>query len=111
MAKSFASAYGDEDGARISRLLTSDAQRASPTDSQTGRRAVVAAYESQFAAKAITGFELDDLSAESGPSGRATAKYTITYDGAKPTTGHMTWIVIHEKGRPRISLIAFQPNA
>jgi Protein kinase domain len=110
MAKSFASAYGDEDGSRISRLLTSDAQRTSPTDSQTGRRAVVAAYESQFASKAITGFELDDLSAESGASGRATAKYTITYDGAAPTTGQMTWIVIHEKGRPRISLIAFRPD-
>ncbi|MDA0164191.1 serine/threonine protein kinase [Solirubrobacter ginsenosidimutans] len=110
MANSFASAYGDEDAARMSRLLTADAQRVSPTDNQTGRHDVVAAYQSQFNSKAITGFELKGLSAESGPSGRATARYTITYDGAKPTTGQMTWVVISEKGRPRISLIAFVPD-
>ena len=110
MATSFASAYADEDSSRISRLLTSDAQRAGPTDSQDGRRNVVAAYESQFSKAKITGFELEDLSAESGASGRATAKYTVTYDGATPTKGQMTWIVISEKGRPRISLIAFQPD-
>ncbi|WP_157592686.1 serine/threonine-protein kinase [Solirubrobacter soli] len=110
MAKSFASAYGDEDAPRISRLLTSDAQRTSPTDSQVGRRTVVAAYESQFNDNAITGMELDGLSGEGGASGRATAKYKISYKGAKPTTGQMTWIVIRDKGRPRISLIAFRPD-
>jgi serine/threonine-protein kinase len=110
MAKSFASAYGDEDAARIQRLLTADAQRTSPDDSQVGRRTVVAAYESQFASNAITGFDLDDLSAEGGPSGRATAHYKVTYDGKKPTTGRMTWIVIRDKGRPRIALIAFRPD-
>ena len=110
MAKSFASAYGDEDAARITRLLTSDAQRTSPGDSQVGRRDVVAAYKAQFSDNAITGFELDDLSAEGGASGRATARYTVTYDGQKPTKGQMTWIVISDKGRPRISLIAFRPD-
>ena len=58
----------------------------------------------------ITGFELDDLSAEGGPSGRATARYTVTYDGAEADHGQMTWIVISEQGRPRISLIAFRPD-
>jgi hypothetical protein len=110
MAKSFASAYGEEDATRISRLLTSDAQRTSPSDSQVGRRTVVAAYKSQFAANTITGMDLDDLSTDGGPSGRASAKYTITYKGAKPTTGRMTWIVISDKGRPRIALIAFRPD-
>jgi hypothetical protein len=110
MANSFASAYADEDGARISRLLTSDAQRVAPGGAQVGRREVVAAYESQFGANAITGFELENLSAESGASGRATAHYKVTYKGANPTTGQMTWIVISEKGRPRISLIAFRPD-
>jgi len=45
-----------------------------------------------------------------GASGRATARYTVTYDGQKPTKGQMTWIVISDKGRPRISLIAFRPD-
>ncbi len=71
---------------------------------------MVAAYESQFTRRAITGFELDDLKAESGASGRATARYTVTYEGDEPTTGQMTWIVIRDKGRPRISLIAFRPD-
>jgi len=110
LAKSFASAYGDEDAARISRLLTADVQRTSPDDGQTGRRAVVAAYESQFARNAIKDFKLEGLSADGGPSGRATAHYTVVYDGAKRTPGQMTWIVINDKGRPRISLIAFRPD-
>jgi ketosteroid isomerase-like protein len=111
MANSFASAYGDKDAARISRLLTSDAQRVGPTDSQDGRRNVVAAYASQFSKSDITGFELEDLSAQSGPAGRATAHYTVRYgNNQKPTTGEMTWIVISEKGRPRISLIKFLPD-
>jgi ketosteroid isomerase-like protein len=110
MANSFASAYADEDATRIARLLTSDAQRVGPDDDQDGRRQVAAAYESQFQRNAITGFELAGLSAQSGSSGRATAHYTVTYKGAKPTTGQMTWIVINEKGRPRISLIAFRPD-
>jgi hypothetical protein len=54
--------------------------------------------------------DLEDLSVDGGRSGRASAKYTITYRGAKPTTGRMTWIVISDKGRPRISLIAFRPD-
>jgi ketosteroid isomerase-like protein len=110
MAKSFASAYAGEDETRIARLLTSDAQRTSPDGSQTGRRAITASYETQFANAAITGFELEDLSAEGGASGRATAHYTVSYKGAKPTKGQMTWIVIREHGRPRISLIAFRPD-
>ena len=111
MAKSFASAYGDEDAARISRLLTADAQRTSPGDSQVGRRNVVAAYESQFAARKITGFDVDDLQAEGGASGRATARYTVTYKDGKPTKGEMTWVVLSDKGRPRIALIAFRPSS
>jgi ketosteroid isomerase-like protein len=112
MANSFASAYGDEDAERISRLLTSDAQRVGPTDSQDGRKTVVAAYQSQFDKSTITGFELEGLSAQSGAAGRATAHYTVRYGGGqKPTTGDMTWIVISEKGRPRISLIKFLPGS
>jgi serine/threonine-protein kinase len=111
MARSFASAYGDENLNRLQRLLTSDAQRTSPDDTQQGRQAVVAAYKSQFAKRRITDFEIgDDLKASGGASGRATAHYTVTYDGAPATKGQMTWIVISDKGRPRIALIAFKAD-
>jgi ketosteroid isomerase-like protein len=110
LANSFASAYGDEDEARISRLLTSDAQRVSTQDRQRGRAAVVEAYKGQFAAKRTTGFELSELDADGGAAGRATARYRITYDGDRDTTGTMTWTVIRERGRPRITLIGARPD-
>ena len=71
---------------------------------------MVAAYESQFRARKISGFEVDDLQAEGGASGRATADYTVTYEDGKPTKGKMTWVVLTDKGRPRIALIAFRPQ-
>jgi serine/threonine-protein kinase len=110
MANSFASAYAEENEQRISRLLTSDAQRVSPANGQTGRAAVVAAYHGQFAGNQTTGFKLADLQAEGGPSGRATARYRATYKGEPDTTGTMTWIVIRERGRPRITLISARPD-
>ena len=48
--------------------------------------------------------------AESGASGRATAKYRVRYEGRGDTTGRMTWTVINERGRPRIALISFRPD-
>ena len=87
LANSFAAAYEDEDSARLSRLLTSDAQRVSPTNRQRGRRAVVDAYRGQFAAKRTTGFELDELEAEGGAVGRATARYRASYAGEPDTVG------------------------
>ena len=110
MANSFASAYADEDGTRLARLLTSDAQRVSPTDRQSGRDEVVAAYKRQFAGQQTLDFELSDLEADSGASGRATAKYRVRYEGRGDTTGTMTWTVINERGRPRITLISFRPD-
>jgi serine/threonine-protein kinase len=110
LANSFKSAYADEDSKRLSRLLTSDAQRVSPGDRQRGRRAVVEAYRSQFAAKRTTGFELSDLEAESGAVGRATARYRASYAGEPDTVGTMTWDVIREKGRPRIVMILLRPD-
>jgi serine/threonine-protein kinase len=110
LANSFASAYADEDSARISRLLTSDAQRVVPANRQSGRAAVVAAYKSQFASNRTVGFELSDLEAEGGPAGRATARYRAQYEGQRDTTGTMTWDVIRDRGRPRISLIMARPD-
>jgi len=109
LANSFAAAYADEDAARIQRLLTIDAQRVTPANRQTGRPAVVAAYKSQFASNRTTGFKLDELKTEGGAAGRATAHYTASYaDGS--ASGTMTWDVIRERGKPRISLILARPD-
>ncbi len=110
LANSFKSAYADEDAARLTRLLTSDAQRVSTTNRQRGRSAVVNAYRGQFAAKRTTGFELDQLEAEAGAVGRATARYRARYAGEPDTVGRMTWDVIREKGRPRIVMILVRPD-
>jgi ketosteroid isomerase-like protein len=110
MANSFASAYADEDEQRISRLLTSDAQRVTPANGQSGRSTVVAAYHGQFAGQQTTGFRLSDLQAQGGASGRATARYRATYKDKPDTLGTMTWIVISERGRPRITLISARPD-
>jgi len=105
LANSFADAYAEEDAARISRLLTSDAQRVSPTDRQDGKAAVLAAYRAQFAAAQIKNFDLSELQASGGAAGRATAHYKT---GA--TTGTMTWNVIRDHGKPRIAQIALVPD-
>jgi hypothetical protein len=105
LANSFAAAYANEDAARISRLLTADAKRVAPADRQDGKAAVVAAYRSQFARNRVTNFDLSGLEVASGPAGRATARYRTG-----GTSGRMTWDVIRERGRPRISLIALVPD-
>ena len=61
LANSFASAYADEDEARISRLLTSDAQRVSPTDRQRGRDAGRGRLQEPVRAQPDARFELSDL--------------------------------------------------
>jgi serine/threonine-protein kinase len=110
LADSFAAAYAQEDQARLSRLLTSDAQRVTPRDRQKGRSAVVSEYRRQFQGNRTTGFKLDGLEAAGGRTGRATARYTATYSGATSATGTMTWIVIRDRGRPRIILIKTEPT-
>jgi ketosteroid isomerase-like protein len=109
LARSFADAYAKEDAARLVRLLTSDAERVTPRDRQSGRTQVVGEYQRQFDGNQTTGFELQDLRADGGRTGRATARYTATYQGAPPSTGTMTWVVIRDRGRPRIVLIKALP--
>jgi serine/threonine-protein kinase len=110
LANAFADAYAKEDGARLTRLLTSDAQRVTPRDRQRGRAGVVAEYQRQFDGNATTGFKLSDLKTDGGPAGRATARFTASYEGASPATGAITLIVIRDRGRPRIVLIKTQPS-
>ncbi len=110
LANSFADAYAKEDGGRLTRLLTSDVQRVTPRDRQRGRTDVVAEYQRQFDGNATTGFKLSGLKTDGGPTGRATARFTATYQGASPSTGAMTLIVIRDRGRPRIALIKTLPS-
>ena len=69
-------------GAASSRLLTSDAQRVSPTEPPARpRRRSSTAYESQFARNRTTGFELSRPRGRGRPVGRATARYRARYEG------------------------------
>jgi serine/threonine-protein kinase len=110
LANSFAAAYKSEDAARMERLFTSDVQRVTARDRQKGRAAVVAEYQRQFNGNRTTGFKLDGLEAAGGRTGRATAHYTASYAGATSASGTMTWIVIRDRGRPRIILIKTEPT-
>jgi ketosteroid isomerase-like protein len=110
LANSFATAYAREDATRLARLLTSDAERVTPRDRQTGRAAVVGEYKRQFQSNLTTGFALEQLQAAGGRTGRATAHYKATYQGVAASTGTMTWVVIRDRGRPRIVLIKALPN-
>jgi Protein kinase domain len=110
LARSFAHAYAGEDAERLSRLLTSDVQRVTPSDRERGRSNVVAAYRSQFAANATTGFALSGLDASGGPEARASARYRVSYSGASDTTGTIVFDAILERGRPKIQLITARPD-
>jgi ketosteroid isomerase-like protein len=110
LARAFAHAYAAEDADRLSRLLTSDVQRVTPSDRERGRTDVVAAYRSQFAANATTGFTLSGLDASGGPEARVTARYRASYRGGPDTTGTIVLDAILERGRPKIQLIAARPD-
>jgi ketosteroid isomerase-like protein len=110
LAHSFAHAYAAEDAERLSKLLTSDVQRVTPGDRERGRSDVVAAYRSQFAANATTGFTLSGLRVHGGPAARATARYRASYRGAADTTGTLVLDAILERGHPRIQLISARPD-
>jgi serine/threonine-protein kinase len=110
LARSFARAYATEDAPRMARLLTSDAQRVTPSDRERGRSAVVGSYQGQFARNRTTGFTLSGVDASGGPIGRATAHYRATYRGAPASTGKITFDAILERGHPRIELIVARPD-
>jgi uncharacterized protein (TIGR02246 family) len=107
----FASAYAREDARAMARTLSRDAERVAPGDDQRGRAAVVAEYRRQFAANAVTDYELDGLDAAGGAVGRAEGDYVVTRKGADPFAGRIVFSVLRESGRPRIALIAATPSA
>jgi serine/threonine-protein kinase len=105
-AKRFAIAYAHEDSRALARLLSPDVRRVAASDVQTGRRAVVAAYASQFRSQVTRGYKLDGLKIEAGPVGRAEAHFTVERAGRPPITGNVVLGVERRHGRPRIRLIA-----
>jgi serine/threonine-protein kinase len=106
LAQEFATAYGNEDGAEIGRLLTRDAERVVPGARQEGRADVLQAYRRQFQDSETRSFELRDLDVEGGSSGRATASFVATYEGEPDVTGSITFGVLRDRGTPRIALIS-----
>jgi hypothetical protein len=111
LAESFARAYGDENGAALGRLLTRDVERVVPGARQTGRAAVLKAYRRQFADSDTRGFELSDVTATGGATGRAGALYRATYRGEPAITGTIVFNVVRDRGTPRIALITARQDA
>jgi serine/threonine-protein kinase len=106
LANEFAAAYGEEDAATIGRLLTRDAERVVPGARQEGRAAVMKAYRRQFEDSETRSFELRDLAAAGGPTGRAMARFVATYAGEPDVTGAIVFNVLRDRGTPRIALIS-----
>ena len=111
LAQEFATAYGNEDSAELGRLLTRDAERVVPGARQEGRAAVLQAYRRQFQDSATRSFELSDLEAAGGPSGRATARFVATYRGEPDVTGSIVFGVLRDRGTPKIALISARQDS
>jgi serine/threonine-protein kinase len=110
-ARAFAGAYGREDARALNALLSPDVQRVSAADVQRGRRAVIAAYRSQFRSQVTRGYELDGLRVEAGPVGRAQARFRVLRASRPPITGQVVFGVERRHGRPRIRLIATESRS
>ena len=94
----------------LQRILSRDAERVLPAGRQEGRTAVIAAYRAQFEGSDTRTFTLEDLRAEGGGTGRATARYRVRYDDEPDVTGTIVFGVRRERGTPRIALVAATPD-
>ena len=110
LARAFAAAYAAENAAALQRILSRDAERVLPNSRQQGRAAVVAAYRGQFDGSETRDFQLEDLRAAGGGTGRATARYRVRYRGESDVTGTIILGVRRERGTPRIALVAATPD-
>jgi uncharacterized protein (TIGR02246 family) len=106
LAEDFAAAYAAEDAAALGPLLTRDAERVVPGARQKGRTEVLKAYRRQFSDSKTRSFDLRDVSATGGATGRLTARYVATYRGEPDVTGRITFGVLRDRGTPRIALIS-----
>ncbi len=106
LVERFSEAYAAEDTAALGRLLTRDAERVVPGARQEGRADVVGAYRDQFAESDTRSFEVEDLQAAGGATGRASGRYVAKYRGDPDVTGTITFGVLRDRGTPRIALIS-----
>ena len=110
-AQGFADAYEREDGRALRGLLSSDVERVLPAGVARGRAAVISEYERQFRANKTQSYELEQLEAEGGPAGRASARYRVTRQAGAAIEGRLVLAVVRARGRARIALIAITPRA
>jgi serine/threonine-protein kinase len=106
LVRDFADAYAEEDATALGRLLTRDAERVVPGARQEGRPAVIASYKRQFADSDTRSFEVKDLEATGGATGRASVRYVATYGDEPDVSGTITFGVLRDRGTPRIALIS-----
>jgi ketosteroid isomerase-like protein len=105
LVSEFSDAYAKEDAAALTRLLTRDAERVVPGTRQEGRTEVIRSYRRQFADSDTRSFEVQDLAATGGATGRASGRYVATYGGEADVTGTITFGVLRDRGTPRIAMI------
>jgi hypothetical protein len=67
---------------------------------------VLASYKRQFADSDTRSFEVEDLQATGGATGRASGRYVATYAGEPDVTGTITFGMLRDRGTPRIALIS-----
>ena len=104
---SFAAAYGRRDAAAVSRLLTPDVMRVSPTASEHGRAAVLADYRQQFSSRPVpVGDQLSGLQVTPGWVARVTAHYTLRLQGGGHISGQVVFGLRRIGQQVRIGLIA-----
>jgi serine/threonine-protein kinase len=111
LVRDFSDAYAAEDAGALSRLLARDVERVVPGARQEGRGDVVAAYRRQFADSDTRSFDVEDLEASGGATGRATGRYVATYRGEPDVTGTITFGMLRDRGVPRIALISARQDA
>ncbi len=109
-AEAFAAAYGAEDAEALRSTLARNVQRVAPDGGQTGRQDVLAVYRRQFAAAHIRAYDLDDLGVKPGAAGRVAGSYTVRREGRDDIKGRVAFGVVREGARPKIALIATQPD-
>jgi hypothetical protein len=109
-ARDFAAAYGAEDAEALRATLARNVQRVAPDGAQTGRQDVLAVYRRQFAGAQVDGYDLEDLATVAGAAGRAAGRYTVRRSGRDDIKGRVAFGVVREGGKPKIALIATQPD-
>jgi serine/threonine-protein kinase len=110
VAQDFADAYGSEDAEALRSTLARHVQRVAPDGAQTGRQDVLGVYRRQFAGADVDAYDLGDLGVVPGAAGRAAGSNTVRRSGRDNINGRVAFGVVREGGKPRIAMIATQPD-